>query len=257
MMSRFRFPWRHCGLAELIELLGKDYELNVIDSSNNPQPQLTYVRVPKTSSNWSFHNSKEWLDVAIKVAGTKHGGTFEAAYRISNHLLRFYRDSVMAACETQKLPVSKPMTATQFSSMMNAARVSGMGEQAIKKHLKAHLRQGFCPLRRSVSMLSEGHGVVNYGSINFTYKGKQQEEFIEWSEKRIDDEIARYLERHLQSKSAKPADVLHIQAVAGGDHGDTAFQFEASFVSSSKWCDVRIFGVGKVAVRVLGKKEEV
>ncbi len=38
-------------LAELIELLGKDYELNVIDSSNNPQPQLTYVRVPKTSSN--------------------------------------------------------------------------------------------------------------------------------------------------------------------------------------------------------------
>ena len=75
--------------------------------------------------------------------------------------------------------------------MMNAARVSGMGEQAIKKHLKAHLGQGFCPSRRSVSMLSEGHGVVNYGLINFTYKGKQQEEFIEWSEKRIDDEIAR------------------------------------------------------------------
>jgi hypothetical protein len=69
---------------------------------------------------------------------------------------------------------------------------------------------------------------VNYGCINFTYKGKQQEEFIEWSEKRIDDEIARYLQRHLQSKSAKPADVLRIQAVAGGDHGDTAFQFGAS-----------------------------
>jgi hypothetical protein len=52
---------------------------------------------------------------------------------------------------------------------------------------------------------------------------------IEWSEKRIDDEIARYLQRHLQSKSAtKPADVLRIQAVAGGDHGDTAFQFGAS-----------------------------
>ncbi len=36
-------------LAELIELLGKDYELNVIDSANNTQ--LTYVRVPNTSSN--------------------------------------------------------------------------------------------------------------------------------------------------------------------------------------------------------------
>jgi hypothetical protein len=40
-------------------------------------------------------------------------------------------------------------------------------------------------------MLSKGHGVVNYGCINFNYKGKQQEEFIEWLEKRIDDEIAR------------------------------------------------------------------
>jgi hypothetical protein len=69
---------------------------------------------------------------------------------------------------------------------------------------------------------------VNYGCINFTYEGKQQEEFIEWSEKRIADIIARYLQRHLQSKSAKPADVLCIQAVAGGDHGDTAFQFGAS-----------------------------
>jgi hypothetical protein len=77
-------------------------------------------------------------------------------------------------------------------------------------------------------MLSEGHVVVNYGCINFTYKGKQQEEFIEWSEKRIDDEIAWYLQSHLQSKSAKPADVLCIQAVTGGDHGDTAFQFGAS-----------------------------
>ncbi len=92
----------------------------------------------------------------------------------------------------------------------------------------AHLGPGFCPSRRCDGMLSEGHGVVNYGCINFTYEGKQQEEFIEWSEKRIDDEIARYLQRHLQSKSAKPADVLRIQAVAGGDHGDTAFQFGAS-----------------------------
>jgi len=77
-------------------------------------------------------------------------------------------------------------------------------------------------------MLSEGHGVVNYGWINFTYEGKQQEELIEWSEKRIDDKISRYLQCHLQSMSTKPVNVLHIQAVAGGDHGDTAFQFGAS-----------------------------
>jgi hypothetical protein len=153
-------------LAELIDLLSHDYELNIIDSANN---SVSYVRVPKTSSDRSFQNSKEWLDVAIKVAGTKHGGTYQSAYRIANHLLRFYRDSVLAACETQRLPTSKPMTATQFSAMMHAAGVSGRGEREIKKHLKAHLGQGFCPTRRRVGMLSEGHGVVTYGCINFTY----------------------------------------------------------------------------------------
>jgi hypothetical protein len=71
-------------LAELIDLLSKDYELNIIDSANN---SVSYVRVLKTSSDRSFQNSKEWLDVAIKVAKTKHGGTYEAAYHTTNHLL--------------------------------------------------------------------------------------------------------------------------------------------------------------------------
>jgi hypothetical protein len=74
-------------LKELIDLLSKDYELNFIDSANN---SVSYICVPKTSSDRSFQNSKEWLDAAIKVAGTKHKGTYEAAYCISNHLLRFY-----------------------------------------------------------------------------------------------------------------------------------------------------------------------
>jgi len=229
-------------LAELIDLLSKDYELKIIDSANN---SVSYIHVPKTSSDRSFQNSKKWLDVAIKVAGTKHGGTYEAAYRISNYLLRFYRDSVLAACKTQRIPVSKPMSAMQFSSMMNTSGVSSKGEQEIKIHLKAHLGPGFCPSRprRCVGMLSDGHGVVNYGCINFTYKGKQQEEFIEWSEKRIDDEISRYLQRHLQNKSAKPADVLRIQAVAGGDHSHTAFQFGASVsaeLSDGKMIDFEV-----------------
>jgi len=91
--------------------------------------------VPETSRDRSFQNSKEWLDVAIKVAGKKDGGVNEAAYRITNHLLClcFYRDFVLAACETQRLPVPKLMSATQFSSMMNASGVSGKGEQEIKK----------------------------------------------------------------------------------------------------------------------------
>jgi hypothetical protein len=50
--------------------------VNIIDSANNI---VSYVRMPKTSSDRSFQNSKEWLDVAIKVAGKKHRGTYEAA----------------------------------------------------------------------------------------------------------------------------------------------------------------------------------
>jgi hypothetical protein len=104
-------------LAELIDLLSTDYELNVIDSSNNT---LSFVRVPKTSSDRSFRNSKEWLNVAIKIAASKHETTYEAAYRIANHLCHFYKDSVLAACETQKIVGWEPMSATAFSSMMCA-----------------------------------------------------------------------------------------------------------------------------------------
>jgi hypothetical protein len=99
-------------LAELIDLLSADNELNVIDSRN--KTLLSFVQVPKTSSDRSFQNSKEWLDIAIKIAGSKHGGTYKSAYRIANHLCRFYKDSFLAACETQKVVVSKPMSATAF-----------------------------------------------------------------------------------------------------------------------------------------------
>jgi hypothetical protein len=49
----------------------------------------------------SFLNSKEWVDTAIQIAGSKHGGTFESAKRITNHIIRYYRDSFLTACETQ------------------------------------------------------------------------------------------------------------------------------------------------------------
>jgi hypothetical protein len=52
-------------LAELLYLLSSDYEANAIDSQYN---KLSYVRVPKTSNDRSFHNTKEWLGVAIKIA---------------------------------------------------------------------------------------------------------------------------------------------------------------------------------------------
>ncbi len=94
-------------LQEINDLMSTKYELNVrAMSSNKP---ISYVRVPRTRSDNAFTNSKEWLDTAIKISGCHHGGTFESAYRISNHLIKFYKDSFLAACRAQGVPVCKPI----------------------------------------------------------------------------------------------------------------------------------------------------
>ncbi len=65
-----------------------------------------------------------------------------------------------------------------------------------------------------------------------------QTESIEWTEKNIDDKIARYLQHHLMSKKVNPSDVLSVQVAVGDDQGNTAFQFGASV--SVKLCDRNI-----------------
>jgi hypothetical protein len=112
--------------------------------------------------------------------------------------------------------------------MLAAGRVSGRSEKELKKHLSAHLGKGFCPTRQGVNMLAEGHSEVHYGTMEFTYKEKEKAEYIGWTEKNDNEEITIYLQRHLTSKSITPSDVLCVQVVVGGDHGDTAFQFGAS-----------------------------
>ena len=128
---------------------------------------------------------KKWLDIAIKVSGSQHGGTFESAYQITNHLIKFYKDSFLTTCQTQGVPVNKQMSATKFQSMLHAGKVSKTGERELKKHLSSHLGQGFCPTQCSVNMLSEGHGVVHYLSCTFTYDKQEKTEFVKWTKKNI------------------------------------------------------------------------
>ncbi len=77
-------------------------------------------------------------------------------------------------------------------------------------------------------MLSEHHSVVHYGICDFTYDGREKSKFVEWTEKNIYKEICIYLQRHLSSKWVQPYNVVRVQVVVGGNHGDTAFQFGAS-----------------------------
>jgi hypothetical protein len=214
-------------LSELNHLFSTEYEL-VVRGYNNKN--LHSICIPRASSDKSFHHSKEWLDAAIEISGSNEESTFNVAYHIANHLLCFYKDSVLTACETQKIAVCKPMTATGFAAMIKAAKLKGVGEREVQKYLTAALRRGFCPTQPSVDILSDGHIEVTYGGKSFTFEGKQEEEFVEWTQKDTADIISWNLSCHLESQNIHSSSVVHIEVVAGGDHGDVAFQFGHVFM---------------------------
>jgi len=168
-------------MTELNKLLSTEYQLDINGISNS---KISYGRVPWTQSDCSFLNSHEWVETTIQIAGSKRGDTFESAKHITNHIIRYYRDPFLAACETQQVPVSKPMSATQFQAMLNAGGVGGTGERELKMHLSAHLGKGFCFTRRCVNMLSEGPCKVYYGSIKFTCKSIMEVSNLPMMEKR-------------------------------------------------------------------------
>jgi len=56
-------------LSELNDLLSTTYQLDVSGLSNK---RISHVRVPRTKSDRSFWNSKEWIDTAIQISGSKH-----------------------------------------------------------------------------------------------------------------------------------------------------------------------------------------
>ena len=102
-------------------------------------------------------------------------------------------------------------------------------------------------------MLSEGHSIVHYGSCEFTFEGKNKAEFVEWTEKNIDEEITLYLQRHLSSRSVQPSKLARVQVVVGGDHCDTSFQFGASI--SVEMNDARIIHFEVSVCELICRKE--
>ena len=90
-------------LTELNELLSTEYQLDVNRISNN---KISYVRVPRTQNDPSFLNSKEWVDTAIKIAGSKQS-TFESAKRIANHIIQYYRASLLPVKFSEYLSVNQ------------------------------------------------------------------------------------------------------------------------------------------------------
>ena len=167
--------------------------------------------------------------ITIRILGSKERDSFNSAYCITNHLLHFYKESVLAPCEAQRIAICKPMTATRYAAM-KAEKIKGMGKREVQKYLSAELGHGFCPSQQSFDILSDGHAETKYNSMNFTFNGKQEENFIEWTEKDIANAIAWNLLYQLPSKNIHPSRVQHVEVVAGGYHGDVAFQFRAAIL---------------------------
>ena len=86
-----------------------------------------------------------------------------------------------------------------------------------------------------------------------TFEGKNKAEFVEWTEKNIDEEITLYLERYLSSRSVQPSVVAHVQVVVGEDHGDTAFQFGTSI--SVELNDARIINFEVSVCKLICRKD--
>jgi hypothetical protein len=63
---------------------------------------------------------------------------------------------------------------------------------------------------------------------NLRMMGKTKLSLLSGLKKNIQDEIVNYFQHHLMSKSIIPSNIACIQVVAGGNHGDTAYQFGAS-----------------------------
>jgi len=73
---------------------------------------LVAVRVPRTQSDCSFLNSKEWADTAIQITGSKCGGTFESAKCITNHIrLITQAGCCVASCCAAVSSSCRPITA--------------------------------------------------------------------------------------------------------------------------------------------------
>jgi hypothetical protein len=105
-------------------------------------------------------------------------------------------------------------------------------------------------------MLAESHSKVHYSKMEFTYDVKEKAEYIEWTEKNINEEITICLQWHLTSKSITPSDVARVQVVVGGDNGDTAFQFGASIsvhVISNRIIDFEISVCELICRKDVGK----
>ena len=143
-------------------------------------------------------------------------------------MCRKYHDGYCKALKKNGKEIAMDMGTVKYVAMLSELKISGVQERILARYLKEHLGNSFCPSQAAIGKLTEGHVNIQTGSKLWTYQGKDIEETVECWEIDLDKAIAQRLEREVMSWNTTPSDVVHVQAVVGGDHGDTAFQFGAA-----------------------------
>jgi hypothetical protein len=108
---------------ELDVITYRRYVLAAVEGSKTLQCTVTpKVHMMLKHVEWQMTNIKgglgdkmeDWVE-RLHQTGMRMRQRFRTVQNpIGNHLIKYYRDSFLAACETQRVPVIKPMTATEF-----------------------------------------------------------------------------------------------------------------------------------------------
>ena len=121
------------------------------------------------------------------------------------------------------------MSTVEYGALLSILEITEKKEKQLSRYLQCYLVKGFCPSLRCASILAEGHSVIHTGSTQWMYDSREKEETVECSEKDIHSKLEILLIRELKGRD--PSDVKAVQAVIGGDHGETAFDFGAAITS--------------------------
>ena len=184
------------------ELMAVKEDSRHVEYKDDRGHDVHLVRVPVNANDKSFYNSKDFVDTMLSINGSREADTSGSAERVTNHLIRFYKDSVLTALKKQGVPICKPISETAFVAMSQASNFKGTQETEIMKHLRDHLGKHFCPTKAKIKMFSKGHTKIKARTATVNIKGEDIE--IEFSEKDCAEEFIHQIARELQARNIDP-----------------------------------------------------
>ena len=183
-------------LSEIVSL--KQQQRRVVHKNSNNRT-CTLVNVPKTTTLNSFIKCNDWVDSALD-ANSPSDDPYDSIYRVVRHCGKRNRDATVNAIKDLGVPIVNPMTPTQFAGMVTDVRLTGVQEETLAQHLRHHLGKGFCPARKHLRMMCEGHSKIITGSVTHVYDPKSgEEETIQFSYKDPTLEFLTHLQRKIDS----------------------------------------------------------